>query len=264
MRWELVFLLLVALVFVKLELGLVFFHVEETLKVTQCIISFFFRNISSSNSSFASNNATSVIQQRSSRLIFAMVFLADVITSIIQMLELFNEKSNSVFYQLLWDYLVAVLVGTNVTCFAHRFFLLMNDLWEVISLITEWANYLQRCNGSFLQLACCFRLHDWICDVCHTIILFIGPISLVELVLFAIHTQALSNEIYFYSFNMLNQPSDWRQKLLSNIPININHKILPLIQELFWTVCRITNQELLSFDCFGLANDIRDIILNQV
>jgi len=85
MRWELVFLLLVALVFVKLELGLVFFLVEETFKVTQCIISFFFGDINGSNSSFASNNAASVIQQRLSCLIFAMVFLADVITYILNL-----------------------------------------------------------------------------------------------------------------------------------------------------------------------------------
>lgn len=80
MRWELLFLSLVALVLVELELGLVFVHVEETLEVTQCIIGFFFRNVDSPNSSFASNNVTSVIQQGSSRLVLAMVLLADVIT----------------------------------------------------------------------------------------------------------------------------------------------------------------------------------------
>lgn len=80
MRWELGGSLWVALAFVELELGLVLVHVEETLKVTQCIISLFFGNIDSSHSSFASNNAASVIQQRFSRLIFAMVLLADVIT----------------------------------------------------------------------------------------------------------------------------------------------------------------------------------------
>lgn len=143
----------------------------------------------------------------------------------------------------------------------------VEDCRHVERSIAVRTNDLQSSNGSVVQLLGGFRFQDWIGDRFDLVsVLVIRLVLGAELVLSRVNAEALSNEVHLDSIDVLDQPGDWRQQLLSNVPVTVDLQVPLLVHVLVGAVGEVANRGLASLLCGTAvhADDVRDEIVDQV
>ena len=147
------------------------------------------------------------------------------LTLVVQGCQLLQEKLHSVGDILIRNDLATLLIGADVvTLLRFATLVFVENLWEVVRNVTEGTLDFKTSYRSVLKLLGGLCLHHRGQYVGVVILVFSGV--LVELVFLSINTEALGNEIDLDSFDVFYQTSDWRQKLLGDIPVGVDFEFI--------------------------------------
>lgn len=239
----------------RFELSQVLLHVEESLQIAQRIVHLSLV-AGSSDARLAAGHVTARSDQELASRVLAHVVSALIVALVVHRLQLFDEEAHAVFDVSLRHLLLAL--GADVG--RELLLLFVVDGRHVEGVTAVRANNFESGDGTTRQSVTGLSLHDGSGDRGKRLIVIVRSRSLVVLVLLLVDAEALGDEVRLDTVNMLNQTSDWREKLLSDVPVVVDDEsasLTLLLHVLFRAVSHVAQAGLfvVVFND-GLAYDV--------